>query len=261
MASAAAMLASWLDVEIGLEEAERFVGLRNRARVAEPRTFSSRGLELLHGLRHPPARVAAVRVHLMIERYMDPGRECRPSSLPSLIRPIAPRDPVLQAAMMLLGLVDAPALLVTALLELAAQPETEARLRAEVDAVLAKVEVRAGDWLLACPYLLHRDERYWPEPERLVPERWTPEETARRPRYAFLTFGVSNRIRPGRQLVATLVEIALAVVLGRRHLELPAEPETVCWHARPGGGDLEADRPVLAVLGERAASRQQPLPV
>jgi cytochrome P450 len=38
-------------------------------------------------------------------------------------------------------------------------------------------------------FLIHRDARFFPEPERFDPERWTPEGIASRPRYSYFPFG------------------------------------------------------------------------
>ena len=35
--------------------------------------------------------------------------------------------------------------------------------------------VPAGALVVVSQYLMHRDSRYYPEPERFDPERWTPE--------------------------------------------------------------------------------------
>ncbi|HEX8906470.1 MAG TPA: cytochrome P450, partial [Longimicrobiaceae bacterium] len=45
--------------------------------------------------------------------------------------------------------------------------------------------VRAGTVVLTSPWIVHRDPRWWPEPERFDPGRWTPEQEAERPRFAY----------------------------------------------------------------------------
>ncbi len=61
-------------------------------------------------------------------------------------------------------------------------------------------EVRIGDYLLpkaalvlVSQYTLHRDPRFFPEPERFDPQRWTPAERAARPRFAYFPFGAGSR--------------------------------------------------------------------
>ena len=43
------------------------------------------------------------------------------------------------------------------------------------------------------PYLIHRDARFFPEPDRFLPERWTPEFKASLPPFAYLPFGGGAR--------------------------------------------------------------------
>jgi cytochrome P450 len=38
-------------------------------------------------------------------------------------------------------------------------------------------------------FLMHRDARYFPEPERFDPQRWTPEAIAARPKFSYFPFG------------------------------------------------------------------------
>jgi cytochrome P450 len=49
--------------------------------------------------------------------------------------------------------------------------------------------VPAGALVVVSQYLMHRDARYYPEPERFDPERWTPEAKRARPAYSYFPFG------------------------------------------------------------------------
>lgn len=42
-------------------------------------------------------------------------------------------------------------------------------------------------------YLMHRDERYFPEPEKFDPERWTAEAKEKRPKHSYFPFGGGPR--------------------------------------------------------------------
>ena len=42
-------------------------------------------------------------------------------------------------------------------------------------------------------YIMHRDPRYWGDPEKFDPERFTPEAKASRPRFAYFPFGGGPR--------------------------------------------------------------------
>ncbi len=51
----------------------------------------------------------------------------------------------------------------------------------------------AGAVLLMSQYLVHRDARYYPEPERFMPERWSVSADSSRPRHAYFPFGGGPR--------------------------------------------------------------------
>lgn len=45
----------------------------------------------------------------------------------------------------------------------------------------------------SCQYLMHHDERYFPDPFKFDPERWTAEAKEQRPRYSYFPFGAGPR--------------------------------------------------------------------
>jgi cytochrome P450 len=49
--------------------------------------------------------------------------------------------------------------------------------------------IRSGSYVHLSPFVMHRDARYFPEPLRFDPERWTPEATAARPKFSYFPFG------------------------------------------------------------------------
>ena len=49
--------------------------------------------------------------------------------------------------------------------------------------------VPAGTVVLVSQYVMHRDPRYYPDPERFDPGRWTEEAVSSRPKYAYFPFG------------------------------------------------------------------------
>jgi cytochrome P450 len=51
----------------------------------------------------------------------------------------------------------------------------------------------AGTTVAICQFLMHRDERYFPDPLRFDPDRFTSEPKARRPRFAYFPFGGGAR--------------------------------------------------------------------
>jgi len=62
-------------------------------------------------------------------------------------------------------------------------------------------DVKIGDWnvpekalVLVSQWVTHRDARFWPDPERFEPLRFTPEAKAARPKMAYFPFGAGPRI-------------------------------------------------------------------
>ena len=80
--------------------------------------------------------------------------------------------------------------------------------------------IRAGDVVVVVPYLLHRSAREWPSPEVFDPDRFSPEASAGRHRYAHLPFGAGPRACIGRGFALVEAKILIASVVQRVRLEL-----------------------------------------
>jgi len=141
---------------------------------------------------------------------------------------------------------------------LSEHPDVEARLHAELDAVLGERPPTVADlrdmpytemvvseairlyppaWLIGrraladfpvdghvlprgsivilSPYVSHRDPRWFPDPARFDPERWTEEARRSRPRWAYFPFGAGARTCVGEAFAWTEAKLLLAT-LGRR---------------------------------------------
>ena len=92
--------------------------------------------------------------------------------------------------------------------------------RAEKPDRLGPYEIPAGATLMLCPYVTHRNPRYWRNPEGFDPERFTEAESTGRPKYAYFPFGGGPRICLGRSLAMMEAEIYLAMLLQRYTFEL-----------------------------------------
>jgi cytochrome P450 len=81
------------------------------------------------------------------------------------------------------------------------------------------------------PYLIHRDARWYPEPARFKPDRWTPEFRASLPPFTYLPFGGGPRRCIGDQFAWTELTLVLATIAQRWTLRLvpghPVVPQAV----------------------------------
>ncbi|MET9320590.1 cytochrome P450 [Streptomyces sp. NPDC003038] len=73
--------------------------------------------------------------------------------------------------------------------------------------------IPAGANVILAPWVTHRHPRYWPDPDRFDPERFTPEAEAERPRYAWFPFGGGPRACIGQHFSMLESVIALAMIL------------------------------------------------
>jgi cytochrome P450 len=60
-------------------------------------------------------------------------------------------------------------------------------------------EISPGSVVLMSQYIMHRDERFFPEPDRFDPERWTAESQTQRPKFSYFPFGGGARVCIGEQ--------------------------------------------------------------
>lgn len=85
--------------------------------------------------------------------------------------------------------------------------------RALVDHEMDGYIIKAGDLTLHSQYLVHHDARWFPEPDKFIPERWTPELKEARPKFSYFPFGGGTRTCIGEAFAwmeASLVIATLA---------------------------------------------------
>ncbi|HYW31749.1 MAG TPA: cytochrome P450 [Gemmatimonas sp.] len=84
--------------------------------------------------------------------------------------------------------------------------------RAVVPYSFGEYQVPARTIVLVSQYLQHRDARWFPDPERFDPDRWTPEAAQDRPKFSYFPFGAGTRVCVGEQFAWTEAVLLLATL-------------------------------------------------
>lgn len=95
-----------------------------------------------------------------------------------------------------------------------------------------------GATVVYSPYLLHHDPRWFPHPERFLPDRWLPGRDAAGSHGALIPFAAGSRKCIGDAFAMAGVALALATIAGR-------------WRLRHVPGPVQDPRP-RATLGPRS---------
>ena len=96
------------------------------------------------------------------------------------------------------------------------------------DFAAAGLRVQAGSVVLLCPWIVHRDPRWWPDADAFRPERWSTAAEAEQPRFAYFPFGGGPRKCIGEGFAWTEGTLVLATIARRWRLRPVAEgaPQT-----------------------------------
>lgn len=92
-----------------------------------------------------------------------------------------------------------------------------ARAAREKDSV-AGIEIGRGDIIMIAPWLLHRHEKLWDQPDAFVPKRFMSTEAP--DRFAYLPFGAGPRVCVGAPFAQAESVLALARLIGAFRVEL-----------------------------------------
>lgn len=109
---------------------------------------------------------------------------------------------------------------------------------AAADVTIGGCDVRRGTTIFLVPYIVQRDARFFPDPERFEPGRWLGD-APKPPRYAFFPFGAGPRSCIGAgfamlEMAAVLTTILRRCRLTSRAAEAPALLPAITL--RPRGG-------------------------
>jgi cytochrome P450 len=111
------------------------------------------------------------------------------------------------------------------------------RIALEDDVLPAGTHVPSGSKLLISPYIVQRDPRNFPDPERFDPHRFDREQRRGRPQFAYFPFGGGPRVCIGRTLATLQCRLVVARLAQRVRLELAGSaPSYVCGCLPAGFG-------------------------
>jgi cytochrome P450 len=117
------------------------------------------------------------------------------------------------------------------------------RIALEPDRLPSGTELTPGAKLYLCPWVVQRDPRWFPDPERFDPDRFAPEAVQGRPEFSYFPFGGGARLCLGKRLA--LLEGVLALVRLQQRFTLERVPGNPVW---PDPGVVLAPRPAVPLV-------------
>ena len=88
------------------------------------------------------------------------------------------------------------------------------------DVQIAGYTLPRGSVAIMSQYVTHHDERWFADPARFDPERWTAEERARRPRFSYFPFSAGSRACLGEAFAGVEGVLCLAALAQKWKLRL-----------------------------------------
>ncbi|HMV50353.1 MAG TPA: cytochrome P450 [Blastocatellia bacterium] len=97
--------------------------------------------------------------------------------------------------------------------------------RALTDYQIGGYQVPARSIILMSQYVAHHNPKYFPDPERFDPERWTPEARESRPKFSYFPFGGGPRLCIGEHFAWMEGVLVMATLAQRWQMRLaPGHP-------------------------------------
>lgn len=93
---------------------------------------------------------------------------------------------------------------------------------ATVDCAIGGYAVPRGTTVLMPQWVVHRDARFWDEPERFRPERWGEEKIKTMPKFAYFPFGGGPRTCIGNTFAMMELALIFATIAQRFRFRLEA---------------------------------------
>lgn len=94
------------------------------------------------------------------------------------------------------------------------------RMTLQEDKLPSGATIPAGSKIYLCQYVMHRHPRYFPDPERFDPERFTETAKKERPQFAYFPFGGGARVCIGEHFAKMEGTLVMAMIAQRYKLAL-----------------------------------------
>lgn len=101
--------------------------------------------------------------------------------------------------------------------------------RSLADCEIGGYHVPGGTTFLMSQWVLHRDPRYFDEPEQFRPERWAAGLAKRIPKFAYFPFGGGPRVCVGNSFAMFEAVLVLATLAQRFRIQLAPGERVVPW--------------------------------
>lgn len=85
---------------------------------------------------------------------------------------------------------------------------------------VGRLTIPRGSLVVVSPLVTQRDARWFPDPERFDPDRWTPDAQTSRPKFSYFPFGGGTRVCIGEHFAWTEGTLVLATLAQRWRAEL-----------------------------------------
>jgi len=136
------------------------------------------------------------------------------------------------------------------------------------ECVISGFRVKKGTTLLMSQWLIHRDPRFFEQPEKFIPERWTEEFARTMPKFAYFPFGGGPRLCIGNTFAMMEMVLVLADIAQRFRFTAKAGHDVTLWPSftlRPRNGIpatlVERKTPTALATGDILAGASSSLPI
>ncbi|MEL7085884.1 MAG: cytochrome P450 [Cyanobacteria bacterium P01_A01_bin.3] len=119
------------------------------------------------------------------------------------------------------------------------------------DYQIGEHSLKRGTVLYMSEWVVHRNARYFPEPEKFCPDRWNDQYEQQLPRCAYFPFGAGPHVCIGKSFALMEAKLILVAILQRYRLSLVDEESIELLPSitlRPSSGVWVNLHPVKAVL-------------